>query len=152
MIKLLAIAAHPDDEGAMLGTLAKHSLNHDRVKILWATKGENWLFPLTSYKAFLYWFIKARGDKKIKNHLTQIIGKIRSREAKKVLSLINAEGGFLGFHDGEIPSQNDFSAIHRIIKEIRTYKPTIVITHHFREPHPDHKNLSRLVYQAFFLS
>ena len=48
----MAFAAHSDDEGAMLGTLAKYSRLAQKVIIVWATKGERWVWPFKQFKPF----------------------------------------------------------------------------------------------------
>ena len=40
MKKLMAIFAHPDDEGAISGTLAHYAQNDTEVTLICATKGE----------------------------------------------------------------------------------------------------------------
>ena len=40
MNRLLAIFAHPDDEGAISGTLARYAYEGVRVSLVCATKGE----------------------------------------------------------------------------------------------------------------
>ncbi|MHA1293246.1 MAG: PIG-L deacetylase family protein [Promethearchaeota archaeon] len=148
----MAFAAHPDDEGAMLGTLAKYFYLNSEVIIVWATLGERWLTPLGKYSPFLHWLLFSKKDSNIKEQLYRIIGKIRNKEVHEVLSLTKFKGEFLGFIDGAVPSPSNVMALKKIIELIRTYKPRIVITHHYRELHPDHQNLSNLVYQAFYFS
>jgi len=152
MTSILAFAAHPDDEGAMLGTLYKYSKLNRKVVIVWATRGERWLTPLGKYTPFLHWLVFTKKDHQSREKLYKIINKIRSKEIRKVLSLINVEGCFLDFRDGFIPSPSDHQALMKVIEVIRQYRPKIIITHHFREAHPDHQNLSRLVYHAFYLA
>ncbi len=152
MVKLLAFAAHPDDEGAMLATLAKYSQLSQMVIVVWATKGERWIWPLKQFKPFWHWIFSSKKDSNIKSKLYKVIARIRSKEIDKVLKLINIQGDFLGFIDGSIPASSDKNALRKVIESIRKYQPKIIITHHFREAHQDHKNLSNLVFQAFHLS
>jgi len=152
MTSILAFAAHPDDEGAMLGTLYKYSRLNRKVAIVWATKGERWLTPLGKYSPFLHWLIFAKKDPQVKEKLYDIIANIRIREINKVLSLINAEGVFLDFVDGSVPPPSDKAALLKVVEVIRKYKPRVIITHHYNEVHPDHQNLSNLVFQSFYLA
>jgi LmbE family N-acetylglucosaminyl deacetylase len=149
---LMAFAAHPDDEGAMLGTLAKYSKLAQKVIIVWATRGERWVWPFNRFKPFWYWLFASKNDISIKNKLYNIIAKIRSKEINNVLKLLKIKGEFLGFIDGNIPPPSNKEGLKEVIEVIRKYQPRIVITHHFREGHSDHKNLSNLVFQAFLLS
>jgi len=148
----MAFVAHPDDEGAILGTLAKYSILSRKVIIVWATKGERWLTPFGKYAPFLHWLIFSKNNPETKKKLYNLIGKIRQNEINKVLSLLKVENEFLEFIDGSIPPPSDHTALKKVIEVIRKYRPRIILTHHFREAHPDHKNLSSLVYQAFYLS
>ena len=55
MVNLLVFAAHPDDEGAMFGTITKYARLSKKVVIVWATKGERWIMPIREFKPFLYY-------------------------------------------------------------------------------------------------
>ncbi|MHA1274146.1 MAG: PIG-L deacetylase family protein [Promethearchaeota archaeon] len=153
MVELLIFAAHPDDEGAMFSTIAKYArINPKCAKIFWATKGERWLTPFREFSPFLYWFIESKKNREIKEKLYQIIGKIREKEARSVLKILGIEGGFLGFRDGSIPYPDNLDVLKYIIEIIRKETPKVIATHHFSETHKDHKNLSHLIYQTFFLA
>ncbi|MCV5335308.1 PIG-L family deacetylase, partial [Escherichia coli] len=39
-MRLMAIFPHPDDEIGTAGTLARHALRGDAVKLVWLTRGE----------------------------------------------------------------------------------------------------------------
>lgn len=127
----MAICAHPDDEGAVLATLAKYARLGHRVIIAWDTKGERWVTPFGKYTSFLHWLVFKKKNQRIKNKLYEIISRIRTREVEKVLTLLNVKGEFLDFIDGSIPNPSNSRALIKIIDLIRQYKPSSFINSSF---------------------
>jgi N-acetylglucosamine malate deacetylase 1 len=72
----------------------------------------------------------------------------RAREAAAAAKVLKVNRVNLGLPDGRL--QDDWEAQKRIIEQIRRYRPKVVITHHWREEHPDHEQASRIVKQACY--
>ncbi|MDB5047309.1 MAG: LmbE family protein [Fibrobacteres bacterium] len=75
---------------------------------------------------------------------------IRAREAKAAAKVLKAERVNLGLPDGRLA--DGWEAQKRLIDQIRHFRPKVVITHHWREEHPDHELTSRIVKQAVYKS
>jgi bacillithiol biosynthesis deacetylase BshB1 len=122
-VDLLAIAAHPDDvELSCAGTViaAKHS--GKRAAIVDLTRGE----------------LSTRGTLEIRARETE--------EATKIMGLDHRIN--LGMFDGNIElSQNN---LLKLVAAIRRFRPTVMITPHKQERHPDHVAASELAYRAGF--
>ncbi|MDB5104317.1 MAG: LmbE family protein [Fibrobacteres bacterium] len=73
---------------------------------------------------------------------------IRAREAKAAAKVLKADRVNLGLPDGRLA--DGWEAQKRLIDQIRLYRPKVVITHHWREEHPDHETTSRIVKQAVY--
>ena len=124
-LDVLAFGAHPDDvELSVGGTLAKlASLGH-RTGVADMTRGE----------------LGTRGT-----------AQIRDREAKaaaKVLELKTRVN--LKLRDGHL--QDTPQARLRVVEQVRKYRPGLIFTHHWDDPHPDHIFTSRIVTAACYLS
>jgi N-acetylglucosamine malate deacetylase 1 len=117
----IAFGAHPDDVELFAGgTLAKMAALGHAVGIVDLTRGE----------------AGTRGTVAIR---LQEAGK-----AAKILKVKIREN--LGLPDGEISVTSE--ARNKIIRVIREFRPSLVLTHHWDDRHPDHTNTSLLVSAA----
>lgn len=124
-IDVLAIVAHPDDaELCCGGTLLRHKAQGYKVGIVDLTEGE----------------LGSRGNvhtrREEANHASALLG-IDVRE-----NLQLPDGFFT----------NDAESQLKVIRAIRRYRPTIVITNARQDRHPDHARAGELVKTAAFLS
>jgi len=124
-LDILAIGIHPDDvELSCGGTILKQIANGNKVGILDLTHGE----------------LGSRGS-----------GELRLKEAAnaaKILGVTIREN--LGFADGFFT--NDKKHQLEIIKIIRKYQPTIILSNAISDRHPDHGRASKLISDACFYS
>ena len=146
MKKLLAIFAHPDDEGAISGTLAHYAGNNTEVMLICTTRGE-------------------AGEISDPTLATpETLAEVRTEELRAACDIIGIrELHFLGYRDSGMantPANEDpralvqakpEEAIGRLVALIRRLKPDIVITF---EPfgwygHPDHQTTERFVTAAY---
>jgi bacillithiol biosynthesis deacetylase BshB1 len=124
-LDILAIGVHPDDvELGCSGTLMKQIDAGYKVGILDLTKGE----------------LGTRGSAKLR--LEEV------KAASKILGVTVREN--LGFKDGFFA--NDEKHQLELIKIIRKYHHSIVITNAKYDRHPDHGRAAQLTYDACFLS
>ncbi len=124
-LDILAIGAHPDDvELGCGGTVAKEVANGKKVGIIDLTKGE----------------LGTRG--------TEITRKEEAGNAASILGVSLRKN--MGFADGFFV--NDKQHQLELIKELRTYKPEIVLCNAIDDRHIDHGKGSKLAIDACFLS
>jgi len=127
--RVLAIGAHPDDLELMAcGTLAKFKQLGSVVCMVVATDG-------------------SAGHSVIQ---PEELAKIRYREAELSANLIEAEFHWMGFPDELIT--DDITTKMCFVDLIRLTRPDLIITHHPQDYHPDHRVISRLVFEASFVS
>ena len=120
-LDILAFGAHPDDVELFAGgTLAKMAALGYSTGVVDMTRGE----------------LGTRG--------TAARRRQEARNAAKALGLTLREN--LGFPDGDVPITP--SARLKVIRVLRKYCPSIVLTHYWDDRHPDHVNTSRLVTEA----
>jgi len=120
-LDILAFGAHPDDVELFAGgTLAKMAALGHSTGIVDLTRGE----------------LGTRG--------TAAVRKKESARAAGILGLKVRDN--VGLPDGEIPVTP--AARLRIIRLLREYRPSVVLTHFWDDRHPDHVNTSRLVTEA----
>ncbi len=128
-MKVLAIGAHPDDIELLCGgILAIYSELGDEVIMCHATDGDG---------GGLH---KSREE----------IRKERQEEANEAAKVIGATsvGGY--FHDGEIEVNLNNRLI--ILDVIQEHKPNVIFTHYPEDYHADHINLSKLVFEASYMT
>jgi len=124
-IDLLAFAAHPDDvELACAGTMLLAKRSGKRTGIVDLSQGE----------------LSTRGTLETRAAETA--------EASKILSLDYRAN--LGMTDGNIERSQE--NIHRVIREIRHARPTILLAPSRFERHPDHEAAADIVRRATFYS
>lgn len=124
---VLCIGAHPDDEMAAGGTLAKHAQAGDRVVILTLTRG-------------------GMGHRTMP---TEELKALRAREAKAAADALGAELRLLDYPDGRVSAHHQ-KAVDEVATHIREIRPDIVITQSNETFHPDHNAIHRIVMDAVF--
>ena len=145
MQKLMAIFAHPDDEGAIASTLAYYANNNVEVTLVCTTKGE----------------VGEISDPALATRET--LGEVRAAELQAACDILGIRHlRFLGYRDSGMegtPENEDPRALvqgdtdvvmGQLVGLIRELQPDIVITF---EPfgwygHPDHQITSRWVTDA----
>lgn len=126
--RLLVLGAHPDDAEFHAGGLISIYLDHGfAVKIVSVTDG-------------------AAGHHK--RSAEELIA-IRLAEAAAVASLIGAEYEVWDYPDGSL--QPTLDVRQRIICEIRSFAPDLVLTHRLNDYHPDHRAVGQLVQDASYM-
>ena len=129
-MRVLAIGAHPDDLEILCGgTLARYSEEGHEVVMCHATKGDRGSFQYTSEE----------------------ISRIRNEEAQRAAEIAGAEHTSLGFSDGEVNAADPMQR-RVIVNLVRDARPDIIITHSPGDYMADHNEISRLVFDASFLS
>ncbi|HRG87870.1 MAG TPA: bacillithiol biosynthesis deacetylase BshB1 [Chitinophagales bacterium] len=124
-LDILAIGVHPDDvELGCAGTLMKQIDQGYTVGIVDLTKGE----------------LGTRG--------TVATRKKEALDASKIMGVQVREN--LGFKDGFFA--NDEKHQRELIKIIRKYQPSVVISNAKYDRHPDHGRSAQLTYDACFLA
>jgi len=124
-IDILVIAAHPDDaELSCGGTILSHINQGKQVGIIDLTKGE----------------MGTRGTPQIRAK--------EAEEASRILQVRFRDN--LSMKDAFF--ENDKDNQLKIAKEIRKYRPEIIITNATSDRHPDHPRASELVERAAFVS
>ena len=146
MKKLLAILAHPDDEGAFAGTLAHYAQNDTEVTLICATKGEEGEISDPALAT------------------SENLAEVRTAELEAACEVIGIKQFlFLGYRDsgmeGTPPNEDPRSlaqadpteAVGRIVALMRQLQPDVVVTF---EPfgwygHPDHIAVYKHVTEAY---
>ena len=128
--RVLAVGAHPDDlEILCAGTLAKFVQAGVQVSMAIATDG--------------------RGG-----HMTippKELAEIRHREAERAAKIIGADFYWLGDYVDIMLFEDITTRLH-FVELIREAKPDLILTHDPEDYHPDHRIVSRLMFDASFLS
>ena len=126
--RLLILGAHPDDAEYHAGGLISIYRQLQRtVKIVSVTNG-------------------AAGHHELP---VEELAKVRRKEAAAVSQLTGAEYEIWKYPDGEL--QPTLEVRSQIIREIRTFKPDLVLTHRTNDYHPDHRAVSQAVQDASFM-
>lgn len=127
-LKLLILGAHPDDAEFRAGGLAcvYRALGHT-VKMVSVTDGGS-------------------GHHAMKRH--ELIAR-RRKEAAAAAEIIGAQHEVWDFPDGYL--QPTLEVRERIIREIRTFAPDLVLTHRPDDYHPDHRAVGHAVRDASYL-
>jgi LmbE family N-acetylglucosaminyl deacetylase len=128
--RVLAVGAHPDDlEILCAGTLAKFAQRGVQVIMAIATDGSAGSMVIPPKE----------------------LAEIRRREAENSANILGAELYWLGGYPDElifedIPTRLMFADL------IREARPDLILTHDPHDYHPDHRVVSRLMFDASFLS
>jgi bacillithiol biosynthesis deacetylase BshB1 len=121
MLDILAFGAHPDDVELFAGgTMAKMAALGYSTGIIDMTRGE----------------LGTRGTPAMRNREAQKAAKILGLRVRKNLEL----------PDGSVTVTS--ATRLKVIHALREYRPSLVLTHHWEDKHPDHVNTSRLVEEA----
>lgn len=127
--RILAVGAHPDDLEVLCGgTLAKSVQLSNTVMMAIATDG-------------------SAGHMHIP---PEELANIRKEESERAAEVIGADLYWLGFKDELII--DDIETRLRFVDLIRLTQPYIIITHDPNDYHPDHRVVSRLIFDASFVS
>ena len=125
MLKILAIAAHPDDiELGCAGTLIKHALKGQATGILDLTEGE----------------MGTRGT--VATRYAEAAAAATLMGVKVRANAQMADGFF----------RNDEAHQRQLIKWIRHFRPEIVIANALEDRHPDHGRGGKLIADSCFLA
>lgn len=129
-LRLLVLGAHPDDaEFHAGGLIVRYRQAGHAVKIISLTNGQAGHFD-TSRSA------------------EQMVA-IRRAEAAAAGVVIGAEYVTWDIPDGEL--QPTLEVRERVIREIRTFQPDLVLTHRPNDYHPDHRAVGQLVQDASYM-
>jgi LmbE family N-acetylglucosaminyl deacetylase len=127
-LRLLILGAHPDDAEYHAGGLASiYRQRGHEVLIVSLTNGQAGHF--------------ARPP--------QGLAELRRREAAAAGKVIGAEYLTWDIPDGELTA--DLPTRHRVIRQIRSFRPDLVLTHRPYDYHPDHRAVGQLVQDASYL-
>ena len=127
--RVLAVGAHPDDLEILCGgTLAKFAAQGVQVEMAIATDGSagHMVIPPGELAA------------------------IRHQEALNAAAVIGAELHWLGYIDELL--FEDIPTRLRFVDLVREARPDLILTHDPDDYHPDHRVVSRLVFDASFIS
>lgn len=128
MLRLLILGAHPDDAEIHTGGLAAfyRQAGH-AVKMVSVTDGA------------------------VGHHQTTgpALTARRSAEAAAAAALIGAISEVWDFPDGHLLPTLELR--HRLIREIRSFAPDLVLTHRSNDYHPDHRAVGQAVQDASYL-
>ncbi|SDR04774.1 PIG-L deacetylase family protein [Natronobacterium texcoconense] len=128
-MRILALVAHPDDADIFCGgTLARHADRGDDVTIAHLTAGEYGGFDATEAE----------------------VAATRREEARRSAETLGCDCTFLEFEDGRV--QNTLENRLEIVDVIREYEPELIVTHHDDDMHPDHRETSKLVTDAYYMA
>ena len=127
-VRLLILGAHPDDAEYHAGGLAcvYRSLGRE-VKMVSVTNG-------------------AAGHH---NRPPEELIRLRREEAAAAGGVIGATYETWDFPDGHLEPTLDVRS--RVIREIRTFKPDLVLTHRTCDYHPDHRAVGQVVQDASYM-
>jgi N-acetylglucosamine malate deacetylase 1 len=127
-MRVLVLGAHPDDaEFHAGGLLYHHAKLQSQIRIVSVTDGRS-------------------GHQSIEQ---SSLVTIRRNEAARAGNVIRAEYHTWDFPDGYL--MPDLPVRERIIREIRTFKPDLVLTHRTCDYHPDHRAVGLAVQDASYL-
>ena len=139
-MKVLVIAAHPDDEIlGMGGTLKKHTKNNDIVKVVFMATG---IYARRSvdYKNSTKYSFDKKLEKTARNQLTKL-----RNDAKKAAKIVDVKDiEFYDFPDNEMDKVSNLEITKQVETIIKKFNPSIVYTHHPNDINIDH----RLIYNA----
>ncbi len=127
-LRILVIGAHPDDCDFKAGGIAAlYKQEGHNVKFISVTNGDAGHHEMGGGPLALR----------------------RGQEAKDAADIIGIEYDLLDIHDGELVP--NLENRYKIIRNIRLYKPDIIMTHRPNDYHPDHRYTSMLVQDAAYM-
>lgn len=129
-MRVLAVGAHPDDLEILCGgTLARYVEEGHDVVMCHATRGDRGSFEYSSEE----------------------VAAIRDAEARRAAEIAGAEHVSLGLSDGEVNAADPAQRL-LVVDLVREARPDVVITHSTGDYMADHNEISKLVFDASFLS
>jgi len=129
-MNILAIGCHPDDlEIGCGGTLAQYAKQGHKVIMCHVANG-------------------SMGHVVI---MPEELKKLRTKEAERAAEVIGAESINVDVNDLEVNSYNE-DTVKKVIDVIRYSKPDLIITHYPEDYMKDHREVSKLVFDASFSS
>ena len=130
-MKLMAILAHPDDESLGFGgTLIQYAEQGVETHLICATRGERGRYFDNTNRPSL-----------------EEVGRVREQELKDAAAVLGLHSvAHLDYLDGDLDQAPVTEAIERIVRQIRTIKPQVVMTFPADGAygHPDHIAISQL--------
>lgn len=127
-LRLLILGAHPDDAEFHAGGLAvRYREQGHAVKIVSVTDG-------------------GAGHHRLARE--ELIA-VRREELAAAAAIIGAEAEVWPFPDGRLTPSLDVR--ERIIREVRTFRPDLVLTHRTCDYHPDHRAVGQAVQDASYM-
>ena len=126
--RLLVYGAHPDDPEIKAGGLAaKYAARGDEVRFVSMTNGATGHHEIGGVE----------------------LARRRYEEAQASADVIGIEYDIWDEHTGELTASVDRRK--RVIREIRSYDPDLVLTHRTNDYHPDHRYAGQLVRDAAYI-
>lgn len=126
--RVLVLGAHPDDaEIHAGGLLARHAAAGSAIRIVSVTDGRS-------------------GHHEIP---PEDLVRIRREEARAAGQVIGADAITWDFPDGGLVA--DLALRAAMIREIRSFRPDLVLTHRLWDYHPDHRAVAQAVQDACYL-
>lgn len=124
MTSVLVVGAHPDDEAVGCGgTLRRHVVEGDRVRVVFLTSGE------------------AGG------HGIEDPGETREREARRAAEILGIGAvEFWREPDGRLRARRELAV--RVAELIRRERASLIYAPHAGDDHPDHRAAARIVRAA----
>lgn len=127
-LRLLLLVAHPDDAEFHAGGLAAiYRRRGHGVKVVTLTNGD-------------------AGHHKISG---PPLAERRRREAEAAAAVIGAEAEVWNHPDGRLEPTLELR--WQVVREIRTFRPDLVLTHRTNDYHPDHRAVGDVVRDACYL-
>lgn len=127
-INVLILGAHPDDAEVLAGGLATmHAKRGNRVKLISVTNGGAGHHLLDS----------------------ETLVSVRRQEARRSAKMLGAQCDVWDFADGSL--QATLTLRDRIIREVREFRPDLVLTHRTCDYHPDHRAVGQAVQDASYM-
>lgn len=127
-LRLLVVAAHPDDESLGFGgLLARYGAEGVETHLVTATLGE-------------------RGRIGTERPGPAVVGPVRERELRQAAAILGVSGlELLGFHDGDLARVDVAVAVARLVSSVRRTRPQVVVTFGADGAygHPDHIAVSQ---------
>ncbi len=132
--RLMGIWAHPDDEAfGTAGTMARAVSSGHAVAVVCATRGEQGQIADPALAT------------------PENLGQVREQELRSACGAVGVtDVNFLDYRDGHLPEADTIEAIGRIVRQIRRFKPDVVITFAANGGygHIDHMAIHRLTLAA----
>jgi len=139
-MKILVIAAHPDDEIlGMGGTIKKYTSGGHHVKIVIMSTGISSRRSV-DFKNSTQYKVEKKLDKKMKQQIEKL--RNHSKKAARIVGVDDIE--FFDFPDNEMDLVSNLEVTKKIEEVIRKFNPTIVYTHSTHDVNIDH----RILYNA----